>query len=168
MGPSAHSAVLVDPATFRSERAMSHAEFSGIAIDSPEALARAVALVMVIDTELDPAEVAVLDTLDAFGRIGLSRSRFMQVARDFCGDLRHRMGDADWLSLADTGLIDECLRGVRSRDKRLLVARLAAGVIAADGRVRDIERMVYVHMLLRWGLSQREVSAAIRADALAA
>jgi hypothetical protein len=147
---------------------MHREELSTVAIDSPEALARAVALVMVIDTELDPAEVEVLDSLDAFGRIGLGRSRFMHVARDFCGELRHRMGDSEWLSLADTGLIDECLRGVRARDKRLLVARLAAGVIAADGRVRDIERMVYLHMLLRWGLSQREVSAAIRADALPA
>lgn len=138
------------------------------AIDSPEALARAVALVMVIDTELDPAEVEVLDTLDAFGRIGIGRSRFMQVARDFCAELGQRMGDAGWLSLADVNLIDECLRGVRAREKRLLVARLAAGVIAADGHVRDIERMVYQHLLLRWGLTQREVSAVIRADAVAA
>lgn len=141
------------------------APFDTSAVDSPEALARAVALVMVIDTELDPAEVDLLDSLDAFGRMGIGRARFMHVARDFCAGLRERMGDSDWLSLADVGLVDECLRGVRAHDKRLLVARLAAGVIAADGRVRDIERMVYRHMLLRWGLSQRDVSAAIRSDA---
>jgi hypothetical protein len=103
------------------------APFDTIAVDSPEALARAVALVMVIDTELDSAEVDLLDSLGAFGRMGIGRARFMYVARDFCAGLRERMGDADWLSLADVGLVDECLRGVRAHDKRLLVARLAAG-----------------------------------------
>jgi hypothetical protein len=135
-----------------------------IAVDSPEAMARAIALVMVIDTELDPTEIDVLDRLDAYGRLGLGRSRFMDVARDFCAGLRERMGDADHMSLADVSLIDECLAGVRSADKRLLVARMVAGVITADGRVHDIERMAYDHLLLRWGLTRRDVSQAILAE----
>ncbi|MCE2917997.1 MAG: hypothetical protein ACOVOT_16385 [Rubrivivax sp.] len=136
---------------------------SDVATDSPEALARAVAMAMVIDTELDPSEIDALDRLDAFGRLGLGRARFMDVARDFCVGLRERIGAADRMVMADVSLIDECLAGVRAPDKRLLVAQLVAGVIAADGRVKDIERMAYDHLLLRWGLTRRDVSQAILA-----
>lgn len=56
------------------------------------------------------------------------------------------------------------LAGVRDPAKRLLVARLAAGVITADGRVQDIERLVFDHLLARWGLTRSEVSRAILND----
>jgi hypothetical protein len=44
------------------------------------------------------------------------------------------------------------------------VARLAAGLIVADGRVRAAERRLYLHLLARWGLSERLVTAFILAE----
>lgn len=136
-------------------------------VDSPEAMARVLALGMVADTELDAREVATLTSLDAFGRLGLSRTGFMAVARDFCAELRDRMGLAPWLSLSDLALIDAVLAGVRDPGKRLLVCRLFAAVITADGRVHELERRIYDHMLARWGYTRRDVAEAIRRDGLA-
>jgi uncharacterized tellurite resistance protein B-like protein len=135
-----------------------------IETDSPEALSRVVAMVMVADTELDPREMGELDAIDAFRRLGIPRARFADVARAYCADLSSRMGEQPWLSLADLALIDGVLARVRDPAKRLLVARLCAAVITADGRVAEIERLVYDHMLARWGLTRRQVSQAILAD----
>jgi len=133
-------------------------------VDSPEAMARVVACLMVADTELDPREVGVLDELDAFRRLGIERGAFMREARVFCAELGQRMGARAWLRLSDVALIDEVLAGVADPAKRLLVARLVAGVITADGRVKDIERLMFDHMLCRWGLTRSQVSRAILND----
>jgi uncharacterized tellurite resistance protein B-like protein len=132
--------------------------------DSPEAMARILALMMVADTDLDEREVRTLEDLDAFNRIGMPRSEFMRVAKEFCADLGRRMGEQSWLRLSDIELIDSLLDDVRDPRRRLLVSRLAAGVITADGQVSELERMVYDHMLCRWGLTRSVVSKAIRED----
>jgi hypothetical protein len=133
--------------------------------DSPEALARVLAMVIVTDAELDPRELGMLEQLDAFDRIGLTREQFRATARQYCAELGARMGDdRPWLLLSDVMLIDEVLRPVQGAAQRLLVARLSAAIITADGRVRDIERLVFDHMLARWGLTRAAVSRAILAD----
>lgn len=139
-----------------------------VTVDSPEALARVVAMIMVADTQLDPREVAALDELDAFARLGIARAEFMRQARLYSAGLGERMGARGWLRLSDVELIDGVLAGVRDPAKRKLVARIAAGVITADGRVQDIERLVFDHMLARWALTRSEVSRAILEDRQAA
>lgn len=132
--------------------------------DSPEALARVLAMMIVTDAELDPRELDMLEELDAFGRIGIEREGFRATAQQYCAELGARMGDRAWLQLSDVMLIDEILRPVQGAAQRLLVARLCAAIITADGRVHDIERLVFDHMLARWGLTRAAVSRAILAD----
>ncbi|MBL8328982.1 MAG: TerB family tellurite resistance protein [Rubrivivax sp.] len=131
--------------------------------DSPEALARALALFVISDATIHPAEIDTLEDLDAFRRIGLSKPRFMELARE----MQQRM-EADRRSAPDLGSVEAVMAAVRSPELRLLVARLAAAVVTADGRVEGLERMVYDHMLLRWGLSQSRVAQAIREDRMPA
>lgn len=132
--------------------------------DSPEAMARVLAMMIVTDTELDPRELDMLEQLDAFDRIGITRDDFRATARHYCAELGSRMGDRAWLQLSDVVLIDEILRPVQGTAQRLLVARLSAAIITADGRVHDIERLVFDHMLARWGLTRAAISRAILAD----
>jgi hypothetical protein len=47
---------------------------------------------------------------------------------------------------------------------RLLVCRLAAAVITADGRVTDDERQIYAWLLGQWGVTQTMVTHAIMRD----
>ncbi len=132
--------------------------------DSPQAMARVLALALIADTRLTPEEVTALDELNVCERIGLTRSEFMALAKGFCAELSQRMGPADSLRLSDPLLVDEVLGRVRNYGLRLLVARLTAGLIVADGRVSGVERRLYQHMLARWGLSDRLVTEAILAE----
>jgi uncharacterized tellurite resistance protein B-like protein len=130
--------------------------------DSPQALSRVLALMMVADTDLDPREVYALDDMAAFELLGIERRQFIDAARSFCAELRTRMGDRDYLRLSDLALIDELLDAVRSPQARLRVSCAAQRVITADGRIDPLERHVYDHMLARWGLTRTEVARALR------
>ena len=121
------------------------------------------ALALTADDAIDERELGLLDQLDACARMGLPGWVFEQIAKGLHGQLQGRFIDKPWLSLADTELLDELLDPVRSRDKRLLVCRLVAGVITADGEVCSAERLVYEHMLMRWKFTRAEIAAAIRA-----
>lgn len=132
--------------------------------DSPQAMARVLALVLIADTELGPEELQALEDLSVYERLGVSRAEFMGIAQHFCAHLGQRMGPADTLRLSDPQLVNEVLAGVGHYGLRLLVARLAAGLIVADGRVRAAERRLYLHLLARWGLSERLVTAFILAE----
>lgn len=132
--------------------------------DSPEALARVLVVMLLADCEVDEREIDMLDQLDAFNRIGLSRQQFMRVARDHCAALQQRMGQAGNLLHNDPSVVDELLAGVRDPVKRLLVSRLAAALLTADGKVHDVERVAYDHMLARWSLTRADVQADIRRD----
>jgi hypothetical protein len=127
-------------------------------------MARVLALVLIADTTLSPAELLALDELDVCDRIGLSHPAFMDITRRFEAELSSRLGPPDSPRLPDLRLVDEVLDGVHNPGLRLLVARLAAGLIVADGRVRGVERRLYLHMLSRWSLSERLVIEAIRAE----
>jgi hypothetical protein len=134
------------------------------ATDSPQALARVLVLALIADTELSERELHALDELDAFDRIGLPRAQFAHIAREYCAELLLRMGRHGALRLNSPELFDEVLAGVENRGLRLLVCRLVAGVISADGAMRGAERQLYLHILKRWGLSERLVLEAIRAE----
>lgn len=60
--------------------------------------------------------------------------------------------------------IDALLDRVDDMTRRVLVCRLAAAVITADGCVSVDERMVYCHVLGRWHVSQSMVTQAILHD----
>lgn len=135
-----------------------------VPVDSPEALARAVALILVADGRLDPREVEALDELDACRRLGLGRAEFLRQARLCAAWLDPGLGAAGWLRASDIERIDTLLAGVRDPALRRTVARLAAGVITADGRVDALERQVFDHMLARWALTRSDVSRAILED----
>jgi uncharacterized tellurite resistance protein B-like protein len=127
--------------------------------DSPEALARVLALFVVADERVSPDEIQTLRHLGAFEQLGMTCDQFLQVAGEFSLDLG---GPHAWMRLADLYLIDSLLDGVRQPEMRLRLARLAAAVITADGRIDQGERMIFDRMLIRWGLTRSRVIRAIR------
>lgn len=129
-----------------------------------EALARAVVLALAADDAIDERELDLLVRLDAYARLGLPEAVFLRLADEMLDRLGGRFRDKAWLSLADTELLDEVLDRVRSPADRLLVCRLVAGVITADGAVSPAERLIYEHMLMRWRLTRSDVAGAIRAN----
>jgi hypothetical protein len=129
-----------------------------------EAAAHALALVVCANGHVDERELAVLDGLHAFSRLGVSRARFAALARACVDEVGAGLADRNWLSLDDRVHLIEVLDAVGDEAQRLLVCRLAAAVITADGCVTPGERHVYDCTLAHWGIGQERVTQAILDD----
>mgnify|MGYP001166020851 CR=1 FL=1 len=131
-----------------------------------EAPARVLALMVAANGRFDPKEMDTLESLDAFRRLGVPRQRFEALVGDCMNTVGHHLGECSWLRAPDQAYVDRLLDAVVDPKQRLLLCRLAAAVITADGRVSNDERLVYEHALTRWQVSAAMVAQAIREDAL--
>lgn len=129
-----------------------------------EAAASALAMLMAADGRVDEREILTLAALDAFRRLAVTRQRLLDLANQSLDDTAAQRCGRLWLSAADRACLDKLLDAVPSQPERLLVCRLAAAVVTADGRVTPDERLVYDHMLARWGVTQSMVTDAILHD----
>ncbi len=126
-----------------------------------EARARVLALMVAANGRVDPRELQALDELGAFERIGVTRERFVALAEECLQDVGASLAEATWLRARDQAYLDRLLEAVTDPDERLLLCRLAAAVVTADGRVSGDERLVYDHVLARWRVSRVMVTQAI-------
>jgi uncharacterized tellurite resistance protein B-like protein len=130
-----------------------------------DAAAGALALMVAANGVVDQRELRTLDQLRAFERLDIDRERFVELAHQYVREWSAVAAERRWLSPADLDYIGRRLAPVRDPQQRLLVCRLAAAIITADGRVSDPERLVYRHALGRWNISHAMVTQAILADA---
>ena len=126
--------------------------------NSPEAMSRVIALMIVADAHIDDREIAVLDTFNAFAKLGIARKDFMNVARDYCADLVHAAEAKGSTALLDVARTDHVIGSVVTREQRLVVAGLLLAVVSAD-RVHDAgELVLFEHILDRWDVTRDEVA----------
>lgn len=125
-----------------------------------EAPARALAVMVAANCGIDDCELQVLDELDAFRRLNVSRQRFVELVRACARDIGANLGEHSWLCTSDEAYVDGFLDAVTDLELRLLICRLADAAIAADGAVTNGERLIYCHALTRWRISQERVSEA--------
>ena len=128
------------------------------------AAARVVALFVAANGRADPREVAILDELGAYGRLGITRERFLGLVDECLEQVGYGLSGCSWLHERDQSYVDSLLDEVRDPADRLSVCRLGAAILTADGRVTGDERLVYGHALARWRISQAQVTQAILDD----
>jgi hypothetical protein len=131
---------------------------------SAEAAALVLALAVAANGRIDERELRTLDELDAFRRLDVPRERFVEMARECLETVGSHLREQSWLPAACRAYADRLLHQVREPAQRLLVCRLAAAAITADGRVTRDERLVYEHLLASWRISQTMVAHAIIGD----
>jgi uncharacterized tellurite resistance protein B-like protein len=121
--------------------------------NSPEALARIVALALVADGRLETTELDVLTRSGALGRIGISEERFLQVLKDFCADLlaHRRQAGRDECQL-DREDVARLLGDLDNPERQRAVLRTVLEVIRADGRLHTGESMLVWQALDQWRL----------------
>jgi tellurite resistance protein len=129
-----------------------------------EAAASVLALMVAANGRIDPREMQALDALQAFERLGSRRERVLDLARGCLDDVGSTLCECSWLRPPAVAYIDALLDKVDDMTSRMLVCRLAAAVITADGCISVDERMVYSHVLGRWRISQSMVTQAILHD----
>jgi tellurite resistance protein len=129
-----------------------------------QAAAELLAIVVAANGSIDACELAELERLRAFERLRLTRARFLRMADAALEDIGLTLSRRRWLGARERSRILALQLQVRDRAEQLTVARLAAAVITADGRVTPDERQVYGALLAAWGLSHGMVAHAIMAD----
>jgi hypothetical protein len=131
---------------------------------SRDAPARVLALLVAANGHIHADELAILQRLDAFGRLGVSKGRFIELAQRCLDELGSGLREQSWLCVTDLVYVNGLLDAVDDEALRMLVCRLCAAAITADGRVSREERMLYNHALARWRINSQQVSEAIRLD----
>jgi hypothetical protein len=129
--------------------------------NSPEAMSRVVAMMIVTDAHIDDREIAVLDRADAYQSLDISRENFMRVARDYCGDLvaeAHELGET---LLIDPDRVDNVIDCIDLVDQRIAVARLLLIVMAADHKQEHGELALMDHIFDRWHLTHDQVAGTV-------
>jgi len=128
------------------------------------AAARVLALMVAANGRADPSELQALDELDAFERLGLPRTRFAALVHECLQEVGSGLAECSWLRARDQAYVDRLLDAVTDPQERLMVCRLAAATVTADGQVSCDERLVFDHALARWRISRSMLTEAIRHD----
>ena len=126
--------------------------------NSPEAMARIIALILLADGDLDDGEVEMLDDLGVYDRLGVSRKTFIRVVQEYFEDLLHD-DTGDRIRLLDAKRLDVVLDGVDDDKKRVDLAAMMLSLISADGNMNDAELATLRHVLVHWGLTLEEIEA---------
>ena len=121
--------------------------------NSPQAAARIVALTLLADGDVGPAEVALLDDLSVHQQMGLERTALHSVIDTFCEDLL----SSNQLAWADRCPVDECtlselMAEIDSPTLRRKVLDLCVKLAEVDGQVAEGESFVLVAAVEHWGL----------------
>jgi hypothetical protein len=132
--------------------------------DSPDTMAGVLAMIMASHSESEPSEVRMLESLDGFASIGVSKAQFMRLYESYRRGPCQAVGERGQLTLEAMEVLDDLLCEVHDSRNRVLLCRLAACMLVADGHVEEIEREIYDRMLYRWGYTQSSVARAILAE----
>ena len=127
--------------------------------NSPEAISRILAMMMITDARVDDREIDILDKLRAFEIIGISRVEFSRVVEDYCAALMASGTRDGRIRLVDKVRIDEIVDLVDDRQKRLFTARLILNIANADGKLHDTELAVFGYVLERWSMTLESLEA---------
>ena len=137
--------------------------------NSPQAAARIVALTLLADGHLAPAELQVLERSHAHDRLGLGREELHAVLHGFCEDLllgaHLAWGDA---CRVDPRTLSQLLGEVDDPDLRQTVLQLCLDIAQADEHIADGESVVLEAVVEHWGLHQAMFSRETATAALAA
>lgn len=129
-------------------------------IDSPQAVARIIATVLVADGNVSKAELDVIEQVGAYEPVGLERNVMQTVLQTFCEDLlqaRH----PHWANACqvDTQTLEELLAEIEDAELRAAVLRLCLAVAGADNHVADGELLVLASAAAQWGMDHETLTA---------
>lgn len=123
--------------------------------NSPQAAARIIALIVLADGEIDPAELELLDRLGVDDRLGLEQGAVCGVLDAFCEDLlvSHQFQSADACPVDDATLT-QLMGDIQSPDLRKLLLQLCVEIAESDAHVAQGEAIVLNAAAEHWGLQR--------------
>ncbi|NLR75783.1 MULTISPECIES: hypothetical protein [Leeia] len=131
------------------------------ALNSPEAMARILAMMIITDADVHPHEIELLDELNIYDVIGISRESFTQVFHDYLGDLSDEMDAEGHVQLVSSARLDEMLDCVTDPKKRLLTAAILLDISKSDHDLSEVEIAVFQHILAHWHITLDDIQSAM-------
>lgn len=125
--------------------------------NSPEALARILAMFMITDGEMEAREIESMESLNVYEIIGLTRKRFIEVLAKYCDDVSDEAENDGTIHLLSPQRVNEVLDLITDRSKRLLCCAIALDICKADSAISDPEMLLLRHMMQHWQLSLEDL-----------
>ena len=123
------------------------------AADSPEAMARVVALALMADGAIDPSELRLFERHQIASRLGISHHCFTKVIQQFCEDMEVSAlrGTSGQLELAPEA-IAELLQDIRNPALQQNLLRAILDIVHADNRLVGSEAVIVSQAMNCWRL----------------
>lgn len=122
--------------------------------NSPQAAARIVALTVLADGDIGPAERALLDEFAVRRELGLERAALLAVIDEFCEDLLSSQ-QLEWADACpvDEYTLAELMDEIDDPALRRQVLGLCVRLAGVDDLVAEGESVVLMAALAHWGLN---------------
>lgn len=121
--------------------------------DSPQATARVLALAMVVDGHLAPAELKVLEDMPLMAELDLDRTLFREVLEELCHDMLHTAVVQGAVEL-NAALLDSLLREITEPALRRKLLTAMWKIADADGWLADAEAALLARACALWGAGE--------------
>lgn len=127
--------------------------------DSPQAIARLLALAVTVDGVPAEAELAMLEQRGVLAHLGLDRDSFNDVIDQLCFDLRsgNKVGDAADFTILRPAQFESVLDEIRSPELRRDLVALFIEIFSADHRYLHAESVFLRGVLHYWGADEQIV-----------
>lgn len=127
--------------------------------NSPEAIARILAMFVISDGVIDEREMEKFDTLNVFELLGISRKNFIAVLKTYCDQISDEAEHDGTIHLIAEERTQEMLDAVTDRKKQLLTCALALDLCKADETISDPEMLLLRYMMNTWHISLESLEA---------
>jgi uncharacterized tellurite resistance protein B-like protein len=125
--------------------------------NSAQATARILAMGMLVDGHVDPAELKVVDDPRTAREFGIDIAMFRQVLEDLCYDILHTTVRQGWVEL-NSLLLDSMLEEITEPDLRRRLLNALWRIADADGHLADAEAVLLARACALWSAHEGFVS----------
>lgn len=131
-------------------------------VDSPQAMARILAMLLISSEHVGDKEFDQLEALDFYDILGVTHTDFIQILHAYCEEVSDDAVDGT-IHLIDLERINGLLDEVSDPKKRLITAAIALDVVKADREIDEAEMAIFTHMLDYWHMTLDDIQATFAA-----
>lgn len=119
--------------------------------DSPQAMARILALAMIVDGGLDRSELEIISRHQMLTKLGLDETEFSTILHHVCEDMLQCLHNPNFGQIElDYAALDGIFAEIQDQELRLLLLRWMVAIVDADQRISEGEAIFMSRALSCW------------------
>lgn len=129
--------------------------------NSPEAVARIIAMFMLVDNDLNLSELDALEWISLYEALGIERKAFITILKDYCDDLSDEVEANGKINLLEPTRVDSLLLDVTDPKKQLATLAVALDICKSDLIINEPEMALLQYMMQRWKITLEHLEESI-------